>query len=109
MAAYDDGGVLALAGSFLGWQPVLVGSALAFLVALTWRFAVRRGSVPFSLLAGVAVVSCWLSWTWLTPWLTPVCFSFWRSTVALAVVAGLAFGVRRLARKAPTLEPQTDV
>jgi hypothetical protein len=107
IAAYDDGGVLALAGSFLGWQPVLVGSALAFVVALTWRFAVRRGRVPFSLLAGVAVLASWLGWTWLTPWLAPICFSLSRSAVALAVVAGLAFGVRRLAGKAPTLERQT--
>ncbi len=94
---FDDGGVLALAGSFLGWQPILVGAALTFVVALSWRLAAQRRNLPFSLLAGIAVVTCWLLWAWSAPWLAPICFNLDRSAIALAAVAVLAFGLRKLA------------
>ena len=101
---YDDGGVLALAGSFLGWQPVLAGAVLAFAVALAWRLSGRRGNGAFSLVAGFAVVACWLGWTWLTPLLAPACFSLPRSAIALAIAGGLAFWLRTLGRIAPVEE-----
>ncbi len=93
---FDDGGVLAIAGSFLGWQPILVSSALVFVAALSWRFAAQRRSLPFSLLAGIAVVTCWLVWAWLAPLLAPMCFNLERSSIAFAVVAVLAFCLRKL-------------
>jgi uncharacterized membrane-anchored protein len=91
---FDDGGVLAIAGSYLGWQPILVGSAVAFVVTLLWRFTIRRKELPFGLLAGSSVFICWMPWTWLTSLLAPVCFDPTRSVIALAVVALLAIGLR---------------
>jgi leader peptidase (prepilin peptidase) / N-methyltransferase len=94
---YDDGGVLAIAGSYLGWQPILVGSVVAFVVTLLWRFAIRRKELPFGLLAGSSVFICWMPWTWLTSLLAPVCFDLTRSGIALGVVGLLAIGVRWVA------------
>ncbi len=96
---YDDGGVLAIAGSFLGWQPILIGSALAFSVALLWRYAVRRPPLPFGLVAGVAVLVPWLAWTWLTSLLAPVCFDLMRSVIALAIVGMMGVGLHWSAAK----------
>jgi hypothetical protein len=91
-SAGDDGGVLAIAGSFLGCQPILVSAALAYVAILAWRHLLRQtSSLPFSLVAGISVVLCWLGWTWLASLAAPVCFSPFAVPIALAIVAGLAY------------------
>lgn len=90
-AAGDDGGVLAIAGSFLGWQPVFAGATLAYVAVLAWRYLGRGTSLPVSLIAAICVVLCWLSWTWIASLLAPICFSPLVAPIALALVAGLAY------------------
>jgi prepilin signal peptidase PulO-like enzyme (type II secretory pathway) len=92
--AYDDGGVLAIAGAYLGWQPILVGFASASMLTLTWRLVVRRSPPPFGLLSGGSVVVCWMAWTWLAAPLAPVCFDLTHGLLAIAAVAGLALCLR---------------
>lgn len=63
--------LLAIAGGFLGWQPVVVAGLLALLPGLTsaiWQWAVRKSShVSYCLWLALALALVWLAWYWIGP------------------------------------------
>jgi leader peptidase (prepilin peptidase)/N-methyltransferase len=99
-ADFDDGGVLAIAGCYLGWQPVLVGAAVAYVVGIGWKLASRRAPLPFGLLTGITLLVFWMAWTWLAALLAPICFDPVRAFIAIAIVSGLAFFAAKLPPRA---------
>jgi len=100
-----DVAVSALAGSFLGWQPsalaVLLGVALAVVVAvirLPWR---RRPAPALAPWLAVGIAVAWLGWPWIGPCLYPTLFDPVRVAVlglvlpAALVALGLLLRARR--------------
>jgi hypothetical protein len=81
---------MAVAGSFLGWQPAAVAvlaSALLAVVAALIRRKKPAGS-PRSLAPYLAagIVVAWLGWPWLGPCLYPILFDGLRVGVLVLVV-----------------------
>jgi leader peptidase (prepilin peptidase)/N-methyltransferase len=80
--------LLLVAGSFLGWQPVVVALLLGALLTMLADPLSRRllgRSVPFGVWLAIGIVLSWLGWRWLGPLLRPVLFHG-------PLLAGLALG-----------------
>jgi leader peptidase (prepilin peptidase)/N-methyltransferase len=92
-----DVAVLAVAGAFLGWQPVAVGFAAALppalLVAGARLVLGRNGPAPFGPWLAVAVAAAWLGWARVGPPIRPVLFDAHK----VAVLAGACWAVALLA------------
>jgi hypothetical protein len=58
--------LLMIAGSFLGWQPVVIAGFLGLLPGLFTGILWRKPAT-FSLWLGVAVVAVWFGWYWIGP------------------------------------------
>jgi leader peptidase (prepilin peptidase)/N-methyltransferase len=108
-----DVAILAVAGAFLGWQPVAVALAAALAPALLLAglrlVAWRKDTALFGPWLAVAVAAAWLGWAWVGPAVRPALFN--ASTVAVlvgacwavALLAGLL--VRSLRGPAPAKAP----
>src|SRR5262249_53361246 len=89
---WNDGGVLPIAGSFLGWQPIAIAFALSLAASVAIiSFLKQRHLSPYALVAFAAVLGCWLGWTWIGPTLAPLFFR-WPYPVIL-VVGLIAWGL----------------
>jgi leader peptidase (prepilin peptidase)/N-methyltransferase len=85
-----------IAGAFLGWQPVLVGGALALAAAAALCALPRR--VPFALCLALGTVAAWLGWAWVGPVVRPVLFSAALLPPLLAAALALVYVVCLLVR-----------
>lgn len=92
-----DVAVLAVAGAFLGWQPVAVALAAALLPALLVAGARlvrgKKGATPFGPWLAVAVAAAWLGWAWVGPVVRSALFDARK----VAVLAGACWAVALLA------------
>jgi leader peptidase (prepilin peptidase)/N-methyltransferase len=92
-----DVAVLAIAGAFLGWQPVAVAFAAALPPALLLagtRLAMgKKGTAPFGPWLAVAAAAASLGWAWVGPALRPTLFD----PRKVAVLAGACWAVALLA------------
>ncbi len=74
-----EGDYLAVAGAFLGWQPVAVAAALAFLPAAILAWLARRSAGPprhpLGAVLTVSLVGTWLGWRYLAPSLQRILFN----------------------------------
>jgi leader peptidase (prepilin peptidase)/N-methyltransferase len=105
---FGDVTLMAMIGSFLGWQPVVFVFLLAppcgIVAALLLRFAKRRQILPYGPFLSAASVLVLVFWRWLwTP--TREVFGHWPTLLGLAVLvtAGMAglLGLLRLYRAIP--------
>ncbi len=105
---FGDVTLMAMIGSFVGWQPVIFVFLLAplcgLIVGLTVRVITGRTFVSFGPYLSAAAVVVLFSWKWLW-WPARHVFGHWPSLVALAAVALAAFvlllGLLRLYRAIP--------
>jgi leader peptidase (prepilin peptidase)/N-methyltransferase len=107
-----DVAILAIAGAFLGWQPVTVAFAAALLPALLpagLRLVVwKKDTALFGPWLAAAVVAVWLGWAWVGPAVWPVLFNAPKAAVlvgacwAVALLAGVL--VRSLRGPTPRAE-----
>jgi leader peptidase (prepilin peptidase)/N-methyltransferase len=86
-----DADLMMMAGSFLGWQPVLVAFLVSVVPALffgMFQLVVRRdNSLPFGPSLAAGVLATMLGWHWIGPRVQPL--FFWPMVLgALAVVGG---------------------
>jgi leader peptidase (prepilin peptidase)/N-methyltransferase len=87
-----DADLMMLAGSFLGWQPVVmaffVGTFAALPLGLLLRFRSNEAYLPFGpgLALGVMVTLYW----W--PWMGPAVFPFFFDNVLVLVAGGVLLG-----------------
>jgi leader peptidase (prepilin peptidase)/N-methyltransferase len=85
-----DADLMMMAGSFLGWQPIVVAffiSVFPGLVMGVFQLIIRRdNSLPFGPALAAGVVITWLGWNWIGPRVQPM--FFW--DVILFAMAGLA-------------------
>ncbi|MGH7201215.1 MAG: prepilin peptidase [Planctomycetaceae bacterium] len=118
--------LMAMIGSFLGWQPVafvlLLAPPCGLAVGLTVRLTTRRRFVPFGPYLAAATVVVLFSWRWLWmfefPWTAQQTFSVrrlfgdWQSLVILAGIALAAFvvllGLLRLYRGIPVPKRESN-
>jgi leader peptidase (prepilin peptidase) / N-methyltransferase len=94
-----DADLMMMAGSFLGWQPVIVALFVAALPGLFFGIVqlLSRGGqqLPFGPSLAIGLMATWLGWRYLSPQLEPVFFDIVLVTVVavagaiLLVVAGL--------------------
>lgn len=105
---FGDVTLMAMIGSFLGWQPVvfvfLLAPACGIIVAIAQRLLQGKSAVPYGPYLSAATVVVLLTWRWLwTP--TRAIFGHWPTLLGLAavVVVGLAalLGLLRLYRSIP--------
>jgi leader peptidase (prepilin peptidase) / N-methyltransferase len=105
---FGDVTLMAMIGSFLGWQPVLFVFLLAplcgIVIGLIWKLLHGRRAIPYGPYLSAATLIVLFTWRWL--WIpTRDVFGHWPTLVALAlmIVAGLAalLGVLRLYRSIP--------
>ena len=95
-------GLLAIAGGFLGWQPVVVGGLLALLPGLTsaiWQWTVRKQSqVSYCLWLALTLAPVWLAWYWIGPLVQGLFFDgprlLWFALGCAAWLLVLAAGLR---------------
>ncbi len=101
--AATGGEMLLIAGTFLGWQPVLVALAVAAVLALAGRWA----RLPFGVWVTGGVVVSWLGWAWLGPLARPVLFHPLLMPLTVAASLALVFLAALLLRllKAPAHAP----
>jgi leader peptidase (prepilin peptidase)/N-methyltransferase len=102
---WGETSLLTIAGSFLGWQPVVVAFLLALapgmIAALLQWTAGRRQQVSYSLWLALALVVVWLGWNWIAPFARGVFFEETCLLWIAAICGGslLAFAVcLRMAR-----------
>jgi len=110
-------GLLAIAGGFLGWQPIVVGGLLALLPGLTsaiWQWTVRKRSrVSYCLWLALTLPPVWLAWYWIGPLVQGLFFDgsrlLWFAFVCAALLLVLAAGLRLAgaARSRSRLEQQS--
>lgn len=93
--------LMAMVGSYLGWQPVLVAFALAPLCGLVFGVALRllggKAYLPYGPWLAIASVAVMWSWRWIwmfeTAWSPTSRFAvrrFFSDGVGLAIVAGVS-------------------
>jgi leader peptidase (prepilin peptidase)/N-methyltransferase len=87
-----DADLMMMAGSFLGWQPVVVAFFVGALVTLGFAIiqavVFRDSSLPFGPGLAVGVVVTWLCWRSIGPHVQPLLFH----PTLLTVVVGAGFG-----------------
>jgi leader peptidase (prepilin peptidase)/N-methyltransferase len=90
-----DADLMMMAGSFLGWQPVvaafLVSAAPALVIGVLQLIVRRDNSLPFGPSLVLGVVITWLGWHWIGPHVQPL--FFWGT---LMVVVAVSCGVLML-------------
>lgn len=105
---FGDVTLMAMIGSFMGWQPVVMVFLLAPLcgvaIGLTLRLCSGRTALPYGPYLSAAAAVVLVSWRWLwTP--TRIIFGHWQTLAMLfgAVLAGLVvlLGALRLYRMIP--------
>jgi leader peptidase (prepilin peptidase)/N-methyltransferase len=105
---FGDVTLMAMIGSFLGWQPVIFVFMLApvcgIVVAVTLRLLYGRIAVPYGPFLSVATFLVLLTWRWLwTP--TREIFGHWPTLLGLGIgiIVGMAvlLGLLRLYRSIP--------
>jgi leader peptidase (prepilin peptidase)/N-methyltransferase len=90
--------LLMIAGSFMGWQPVVLAALLGLLVGLPAE-ALRRTRGSFGLWLALAVVAVWLGWYWIGPLVQGLFFNATRllyllgGTLACLLVLALSLRV----------------
>jgi leader peptidase (prepilin peptidase)/N-methyltransferase len=88
-----DADLMMMAGSFLGWQPVLVAFLLSVVPALfcgLFQLLVRRdNSLPFGPSLAVGILGTMLGWRWIGPQVKPLLF--WPAVLLALLVVGGAF------------------
>lgn len=94
---FGDVTLMAMIGSFLGWQPVvfvfLLAPACGIVVAIAQRLLHGKSAVPYGPYLSAATVVVLLTWRWLwTP--TRAIFGHWPTLLGLA--AGVIFGMAAL-------------
>lgn len=74
-----DADLMMMAGSFLGWQPVvvafLVGGMVTFVFAIFQLIVYRDTSMPFGPGLATGIVMTWLGWRWIPPGLQAILFN----------------------------------
>lgn len=112
---FGDVTLMAMIGSFLGWQPVIFVFLLAPLCgivgAITLRLLYGRIAIPYGPFLSAATILVLLTWRWLwTP--TREVFGHWPTLVGLGlgIVAGMAvlLGLLRLYRSIPVERRTAD-
>jgi hypothetical protein len=108
-----DVALLAVAGAFLGWQPVAVAFAAALppalLLAGVRLVAWKKDTALFGPWLALAVAAAWLGWAWVGPAVRPALFHAPKAAIlvgacwAVALLAGLL--VRSLRGPAPREAP----
>jgi leader peptidase (prepilin peptidase)/N-methyltransferase len=103
-----DADLMMMAGSFLGWQLIIVAFFVGVFPGLLLGLIqlVRRGNQPFPFGPPLAlgVVLTWLGWRWLGPYFQPLFFDSTLMAVMVAacavfmVLAGYVLRLMRLAR-----------
>jgi leader peptidase (prepilin peptidase)/N-methyltransferase len=82
-----------MAGSFLGWQPVVVAFFVsvfpALLIGIILLITRRDNSLPFGPSLALGVVITWLCWEWIAPHVLPI--FFWRNMLFFLVAFGGIF------------------
>jgi leader peptidase (prepilin peptidase) / N-methyltransferase len=67
---WGETSLLAMAGGFLGWQPIVVAVLAALvpgLATMTWEWSRGRRQVSFAWWLSAAVVGVWFGWFWIGP------------------------------------------
>ncbi len=103
-----DADLMMMAGSFLGWQPVVVGFFFGVFVGLFFGIAqlVFRGDnmLPFGPSLALGVVAAMLGWHWIAPRVQPLFFAGWLMlplvgvSCVLMLIASYSLRVTRLLR-----------
>lgn len=93
---FDTSGtdILLIAGTFLGWQPIIVALLLGTVLATPGRWGLRllRGpELPMGFWLTVAVMIAWLGWGWIGPLVRPVFFDGMLLPLVLVGILGLVF------------------
>lgn len=105
---FGDVTLMAMVGSFLGWQPVicvfLVAPMCGIAVAVTTQLLYGRRAVPYGPYLSFATVLVLLTWAWL--WnSTKIIFGHWPTLLGLVagMIAGMALllGLLRMYRAIP--------
>jgi len=70
MMGWGETSLLAMAGGFLGWQPImfaLLAALVPGLTTATWEWARGRRQVAFAWWLTAALVGVWFGWYWIGP------------------------------------------
>jgi leader peptidase (prepilin peptidase)/N-methyltransferase len=104
-----DADIMMMAGSFLGWQPVVVAFFLAVVPALLFGVPqlIFKGDhqLPFGPSLAVGLVATWLGWHWIGPRIQPLFFNLELMLALVAMcgvfllVSGYLLGWRRSRRE----------
>lgn len=91
-----DADLMMMAGSFLGWQPVVVaffvGAMVTLVFAIVQLIVYRDTSLPFGPGLAVGLVLTWLGWRWIAPAVQPLLFN----EVLLMIFVGGGAGIMLL-------------
>jgi len=88
-----DADLMMMAGTFLGWQPIVVAFFLSVFPALFYGLAriviFRDNKLPFGPPLALGLMATWLGWQWIGPQVQPL--FFWPEVLICCVVLGGAF------------------
>jgi leader peptidase (prepilin peptidase)/N-methyltransferase len=110
---WGEASLLAIAGGFVGWQPIIIAGLLGLtlgLIAGMVQWAVtRRQQMDFGLWVALAVGAVGLGWYWIGPLVQGLFFNQTRLLLFAALVAmsllvlaaGLRFAAMVARRRAP--------
>ena len=95
-----------MAGSFLGWQPVVVAFFVSVLPALGFGIVqvivFKDNSLPFGPSLAAGVVITWLCWPWIGPAVQPLFFwpemLFGLAAVDSVLMLGMSYMMRFMRR-----------
>ncbi len=108
MMGWGETSLVAVAGGFLGWQPIVVAILLALVPGLTMatrQWARGRQQVSFVCWLTAAIVCVWFGWFWIGPLVQGLFFNphrfLWLVVVYTASLCAFAAGLRlKVNRKA---------
>ena len=88
-----DADLMMMAGTFLGWQPIVVAFFLsvfpAVLLGLVRIVIYNDNKLPFGPPLALGLIATWLGWQWIGPQLQPLLFS--SEMLIASVIVGGAF------------------
>lgn len=98
---WGETSLLAMAGGFLGWQPIVFATMAALvpgLAMMTWEWGRGRRQVSFAGWLTAAVVGVWFGWYWIGPMVQGLFFNpqrlLWLAVVTTALLLAFAAGLR---------------